>query len=168
MNNKELLTFAAIISVGLITPDEYVSCCDDIIREDDEPSALVLDLALIKDNDMAVQRLLAEAYGRFEEDYSFDDQGFYEVCSEFLKYKEGKIGWAKFLGSAMDIADHDGCHWSASEFKRFLDSYESSGDSSVVAQNQANHLAAVFEEELVDIEYYRNKVRNRALTKRST
>lgn len=95
MSNKEIVTFASIISLGLITPEEYISCCDDIILKEDEPSELVMDLALLKDKDAAVKRLLDEAYSNFDEKYPIPD--FFEVCANFLKFQSGSIGRATFF-----------------------------------------------------------------------
>ncbi|WP_445357931.1 hypothetical protein [Microbulbifer sp. ANSA005] len=120
MSNRDLVTFATIISAGLIKSTDYIPCCDEIILREGEPSELIMDLSLLKDEDAAVKRLLSEAYGNFEENYPSIETGFYEVCAKFLMYQSGEIDWSNFLESAIYIAEHGRCQWDAPDFQRFL------------------------------------------------
>lgn len=164
MSNKEIVTFASIVSAGLITPEEYIPCCDDIILKEDEPSELVMDLALLKDKDAAVRRLLNEAYDNFGEKYPFPETGFFEVCAEFIKFQSGNIGWGDFLRSAVHIAEHCRCQWSLSDFNKFLESYLENDESEILAKSQSEHLAGVLKEEIEEVEFYRKMVEQRNLT----
>lgn len=168
MGNKEIVTFASIISAGLITPEEYIPCCDDIILKEDEPPELVMDLSLLKDKDAAVKRLLDEAYDNFEEKYPFPETGFFEVCAEFIKFQSGNISWSYFLRSAILIAEHGRCQWSVNDFNRFLEAHLENGESEILAKNQSEHIAGVLKEEIEEINFYRKMVEQRNLTSLSS
>ncbi|MBH0059480.1 hypothetical protein I6F65_21345 [Pseudoalteromonas sp. SWXJZ94C] len=168
MSNKEIVIFASIVSAGLITPEEYISCCDDLILKEDEPCELIMDLALLKDKDAAVKRLLSEAYDNFEEMYPFPETGFFEVCVEFIKFQSGNVGWSDFLRSAILIAEQGRCQWSADDFNRFLESYLANDESEILTKNQSEHLAGVLKEEIEKIDLYRKMVEQRNLTSLSS
>ncbi|SFM37354.1 hypothetical protein [Marinobacter zhejiangensis] len=168
MSNKELVVFSSIISAGLITPEEYISCCDEIILNEDEPSQLVMDISLLKDKDEAARRLLNETYDNFEENYPVPEAGFFEACSEYLKYQSNHISWEEFLRSAILIAEHGPCQCSANDFNRFLEAFVASGKSEILAKRQSEHLLGVFKEELEEVEFYRQMVAQRGLTSLSS
>lgn len=168
MSNKELVVFASIISAGLITPEEYISCCDEIILSEEEPSQLVMDLSLLKDKDDAAKRLLDEAYGNFEEKYPVPEPGFFEVCLEFIKYQSDHISWAEFIRSAILIAEHEPCQWGANDFNKFLEAFVASGESETLAKRQSEHLSGVLNEELEEVELYRQMIAQRNLTSLSS
>jgi hypothetical protein len=164
MSNKDLVIFSSIISAGLITPEEYIACCDEIILKSNEPPALVMDLSLMKDKDAAVNRLLTEAYDNFEEKYPFPETGFFEICAEFFKFQSRQIGWGDFLHTAVCIAEHGRCQWSASEFNKFLEAYLDNGESEVLENRQSQHMLGVLQEEIEEIKRYRKMVEQRDLT----
>lgn len=164
MSNKELVVFSSIISAGLITPEEYISCCDEIILSEEEPSQLVMDLSLLRDKDDAAKRLLDEAYCNFEEKYPVPEPGFFEVCSQYLKYQSDHITWAEFLRSAILIAEHGPCQWGANDFNRFLEAFVVSGESEILEKRQSEHLSGVLNEELEKVKLYRQMVAQRNLT----
>ena len=158
MSNENLVTFAAIISSGLIKPEEYIACCDDIIANEEHPSTLIIDLPLSKSEDSAAHRLLLEAYGNFKASYPSLRSGFFEVCAKFIKYKSRECSWENFLRSAIYIAGHDSCQWGVSDFERFLEAYLASGSSSFLAYNQSEHVAGVLKEEMEEIDFFRSMV----------
>lgn len=168
MSNKDLVSLASIISAGLITSDEYIACCDEIILTEDEPSELIMDLSLIRDEELAVKRLLSEAYGNFGEDYPKLGEGFFQVCASYLRYQSGGITWEEFLRSAVLIAEHDSCQWSVSDFSRLLVAYMENGCDAALAKRQSEHMAGVLKEDLEEIRYYQELVRSRNLTRLST
>jgi hypothetical protein len=164
MSNKALVVLSSIISAGLITPEEYIACCDEIILSEQEPSQLVMDLSLLRDKADAARRLLDEAYGNFAEKYPVPAPGFFEVCAEYLKYQSDHITWAEFLRSAILIAEHGQCQWGANDFHRCLEAFVASGESEVLAKRQSEHLSGVLNEELAEVELYRQMVAQRNLT----
>ncbi len=168
MSNKELVVFSSIISAGLITPEEYMSCCDEIILGEEEPSQLVMDLSMLKDKDEAARRLLNEAYDNFEEKYPVPETGFFEICAEYLKYQSNHISWAKFLRSAILIAEYGPCQWTANDFNRFFEAFLASGESEILAKRQSEHLLGVLKEELEEVEFYRQMVAQRNLASLSS
>ena len=164
MSNKDLVIFASIISAGLIKPADYIPCCDEIIVNEEDPSELIIDLSLMKDEDAGVKRLLSEAYGNFEEDYPLPDVGFLDVCASFMKFQSGRISWETFLRSAIDVAEHGRCQWSANDFCRFLDSYMASDSNDVLTTNQSQNMAGVLKEDIEEINFYQEMVKQRNLT----
>ena len=164
MSNKALVVLSSIISAGLITPEEYIACCDEIILSEQEPSQLVMDLSLLRDKADAARRLLDEAYGNFAEKYPVPAPGFFEVCAEYLKYQSAHITWAEFLRSAILIAEHGQCQWGANDFHRCLEAFVASGESEILAKRQSEHISGVLNEELAEVELYRQMVAQRNLT----
>lgn len=61
MSNKVLVTFAALISASLIKSEDYIPGCDEIIRREDVPSELIVDLPLLQDENKAVIRFMKAA-----------------------------------------------------------------------------------------------------------
>ena len=168
MSNEKLVIFSSIVSAGLITPEEYIPCCDEIILKEEEPQEWIMDLSLMKDKDDAAKRLLDEAYNNFEEKYPVPEIGFFEICSEFLKFQSGASGWGDFLRSAILIAEHGRCQWSEHDFARFLDAYVASGESDILATNQSEHLSGVLKEDIEEIKFFQEVVEQRNLTSLSS
>lgn len=164
MSNKDLVIFASVISAGLIKSGDYIPCCDEIIIKEDEPSELIMDLSLMTDEGEAVKCLLKEAYDNFEEKYPLPDPGYFEVCAEFMRFQSGKIDWGDFLRSAIDIAEHGPCQWTAYDFRKFLDAYIENDSSEIIAENQSQHMEGVLKEDIEEIGFYIEIVEKRNLT----
>ncbi len=164
MNNIELVTFASIISVGLIKSSDYIPWCDDIILREDNPPEFIMDMSLLKDEDAAAKRLVSEAYENVSESYSLVEIGFYEICASFLMYQSEEIDWEEFLRSAILIAEHGTCQLGEYELNRLLEIYLNNGSSQTMSEIQVGDMGCILKEQIDEIRLYQTMIEERNLT----
>ncbi|MEH6346700.1 MAG: hypothetical protein V7785_16525 [Bermanella sp.] len=164
MNNIELVTFASIISVGLIKSSDYIPWCDDIILTEDNPPEFIMDMSLLKDEDAAAKRLVSEAYENFSESYSLVEIGYYEICASFLIYQSGETNWEEFLRSAILIAEHGPCQLGGYELNQLLEIYLENGAGQSIAEIQVKDMGCILKEQIEEIRLYQSMIETRDLT----
>ncbi len=152
MKNEDLLNIAHLISVGIITPDDYILWCDKLILNAESASELVIDLSLIKDPQKAYERLLTEVYKKIDQKYSVSiNSGQSEVCSTFLSYKSSLITWEQFLYSAIEISELKSSGWQVNDYQRFLKAYLENGKPQSIELAQSTYVEEAFFEELSEL-----------------
>jgi len=155
MKNEDLINIAHLISVGIITPNDYIPWCDKLILSEESPSELVMDLSIIREPKKASERLLAEAYKNFSEQYTVPvNSGHEEVCSIFLSYKMSSISWEQFLSKAIEITELKGSGWTVNDYQRFLNAYLENGKPKPIELAQSKYTEEAFAEDLASLKSY--------------
>ncbi|MDK1286272.1 hypothetical protein [Pseudoalteromonas umbrosa] len=151
ITKREAVSFVTLLDTELVCYKHYICWADEIILSENKPPFWILDLAVTRSKEAAIDCLNTYAYSEPFERFDAEKCNDEFVAAQWLRYEMNKISWAEFLLECGDYTDGNYAREDCEYFYYMLNDIENSKYPKRLEKKQSSQVLKRFSDIIHEI-----------------